>query len=133
MQDRIKYVRTHANMSQGEFAATLDLSQNYMTMLENGKRNPSERTLNDICEKFNVNPVWLRNGEGEPFVELTADEKVQQVLGDVLKDPSATKNRLIAALAELVRQENVIAIEIIEDFLIEYANYLQQLRRRGER
>ena len=133
MQDRIKYVRTHANMSQGEFAATLDLSQNYMTMLENGKRNPSERTLNDICEKFNVDPVWLRTGEGEPFVELTADEKVSAILGDVLKDPSATKNRLIAALAELVRQENVIAIEIIEDFLIEYANYLQQLRRRGER
>lgn len=133
MKERIAYIIEAKGLTKAKFAEELHVSAAFVSQLCSGAGNPSERTLNDICEKFNVNPVWLRTGEGEPFVELTADEKVAAILGDVLKDPSATKNRLIAALAELVRQENVIAIEIIEDFLIEYANYLQQLRRRGER
>lgn len=133
MKERIAYIIEAKGLTKTKFAEELHVSAPFVSQLCSGAANPSERTLNDICEKFNVNPVWLRSGKGEPFVELTADEKVAAILGDVLKDPSATKNRLIAALAELVRQENVIAIEIIEDFLIEYANYLQQLRRRGER
>ena len=133
MNERIAYIIKACGITQAKFAEELHVTPALVSKLCAGSCNPSERTMNDICEKFNVDPVWLRTGEGEPFVELTADEKVAAILRNVLKDPSATKNRLIAALAELVRQENVIAIEIIEDFLIEYANYLQQLRRRGER
>ena len=26
--------------------------------------------MNDICEKFNVNPEWLKNDEGEPYNDV---------------------------------------------------------------
>lgn len=56
------------------FAERLKIDQSYVTQLTNGKRNPSERTISDICREFNVREEWLRNGSGEMFLDFTEDE-----------------------------------------------------------
>ena len=35
---------------------------NYVSLIENGKKIPSDRLISDICREFNVNEDWLRNG-----------------------------------------------------------------------
>lgn len=64
---RVIKVRTDAGLNQSKFAEKLNLDRSTISMSESGKRSFSKRTLADICEKFNVNPVWLETGEGEPY------------------------------------------------------------------
>ncbi len=37
--------------------------------MESGDRNVTDRTILLICNEFNVNEEWLRNGTGEMFIE----------------------------------------------------------------
>lgn len=68
INENIKKLRVeHLNMSREAFAQEIDLKRTAIYLIETGQRNPSERTINDICEKFNINKGWLLTGEGEMF------------------------------------------------------------------
>lgn len=100
MQNRIKQVRNEAGLSQAEFADKLSLSRNYISLIEIGQREPSERTLNDICRIFGVDGEWLKTGEGEMFVPLTRSEELAAIFEKVEVGDDA-KSRLIRAMARL--------------------------------
>lgn len=100
MQNRIKQVRQHAGLSQAAFAEKISLSRNYVAMIEIGQREPSERTLNDICRIFGVDPTWLRTGEGEPFVPLSRSEELAAIFEKVEVGDDA-KSQLIRAMARM--------------------------------
>lgn len=86
MKSRIKQIRKDAKKTQTQFAESLGLTQNYICMVENGGRDISERTIRDICRIYNVNEIWLRTGDGEPYQEMTVDEKIAAYVGEVLSD-----------------------------------------------
>lgn len=67
MNERIKQIRELLEMSQEAFAASINLKRNSLSLIELGKRNPSDRTITDICEKHNVSEEWLRTGSGQIF------------------------------------------------------------------
>lgn len=67
MNERIKQIREILGMSQEAFAASINLKRNSLSLIELGKRNPSDRTISDICEKHNVREEWLRSGSGDKF------------------------------------------------------------------
>ena len=72
-------------MTQKAFADELGLSENFIWQIEKGDRIPSDRTISDICRKFNVNPQWLRNGEDPMLMpELDADtDYINEMLSDL--------------------------------------------------
>ena len=70
VQQRITKIRMDAGLSQVEFGERLNIGNSTISLLESGKRNLTARTTADICEKFNVNPVWLETGEGEPYNDV---------------------------------------------------------------
>lgn len=114
MQNRIKRVRNEAGLSQVEFADKLNLSRNYISLIEIGQREPSERTLNDICTKFGVNPVWLRTGVGEPFTPVSRSEELAAIFEKVeVGDDS--KSRLIRAMARMPDEAFPAFLQYIED------------------
>lgn len=80
LNSRIKELREKLGMSQTEFAENLSLKRNSISLIEVGKRNPSNRTILDICNKFNVSEEWLRHGTGEIFLETPSNviERLQQ-------------------------------------------------------
>ena len=78
MNDEIGYrigalIEAHG-MKKVRFAERINIDQSYVTQLTSGKRNPSDRTISDICREFNVREEWLRNGSGEMFLDFTEDE-----------------------------------------------------------
>lgn len=77
MNERIKELRERLGMSQTEFAESLNLKRNSISLIEVGKRNPSDRTILDICNKFDVSENWLRNGTGEVFLETPSSTMEQ--------------------------------------------------------
>lgn len=113
MNDRIKQVRANAKLTQTEFADKLGLTKNYISLVENGNREPSDRTINDICEKFGVNPIWLRTGAGEPFVPLSRSEELAAIFAAVQIGDDA-KSRLIKAMARMPDDAFPKFLEFIE-------------------
>lgn len=98
--ERIRDVRKTLKKTQKEFSQALGLSENYVWQLEKNQREPSERTLNDICRIFAVNPEWLRTGEGEPFNPPSRSEELAAIFEKVEIGDDA-KSRLIRAMARL--------------------------------
>lgn len=76
--DRIASIIDELNLKKVEFARKLNIDQSYVTQLIKGRNNPSDRLVSDICEKFNVNEIWLRSGNSDMFVET--DDSVLSAL-----------------------------------------------------
>lgn len=100
MNNRIRKIRVTAGMTQVEFASKLGLTKNFISLLENGNREPSDRTINDICRIFDVNPIWLRTGVGEPFVPLSRSDELAAIFERIEVGTDA-KSRLIRAVAQI--------------------------------
>lgn len=65
---RLKYLRKDVlKLNQLEFAKNIHISQPQYSLLEKSLRSLTERTFSDICREYNVNPEWLKTGEGEVF------------------------------------------------------------------
>lgn len=77
MKDRIRLIRKDINMNQTEFGIELGCTQAAITSYETGRVIPDKPIRMLICEKFNVNPVWLETGEGVPYKEGLIPELAQ--------------------------------------------------------
>ena len=102
MNERIKKILEELGLKKVEFAERLHISRPYASELCSGAKAPSDRTISDICREFGVREAWLREGEGEMFVQDTQSEQVAAFLADLTKDDSDTfKKRFIEMLAGL--------------------------------
>lgn len=81
MINRIIDIRKQNGYNQEQFATKLNLSRNFISQVESGKKNISDRTISDICREFNVNEEWLRTGQGE--IHNLASDKLETYLGQI--------------------------------------------------
>lgn len=51
---KIKGLRIDSNYSPTETAKALDITTSYLSLIENGKKQPSKKVLNKAAEYFNV-------------------------------------------------------------------------------
>lgn len=104
MQDsigqRLKELITALDMKKVRFAEKIKVDQSYITHLINGKGNPSDRIIDDICREFNVSEYWLRNGEGPMF-----------------RPPKTIDNELAIELANLINSEDEFIKQCVLNFL----------------
>ena len=118
MKDRIKRVVEESGLTKTAFAKKINVSQGLVSQMCNGTTNPSERTLSDICEKFGVDPVWLRTGEGDdPFLPVSKEDRITDVLSKAIKGNSTSRDRLIRALCRLPDD----AFPLIEQYILDAA------------
>lgn len=102
ISERIARLIDVSGMTKTDFASKLNVTQAYISKITNKGSVPSDRLIEDICEKFNVNENWLRTGEGEMFIELSRDEQIAEFVGRTLSTESESfKKRFIAMLAKL--------------------------------
>lgn len=74
MNKRLKKLRLELELTQAEFGQRVGMTQNSITLIENGHRNISDYNVRRICHEFKVNEKWLRTGEGEMFLPDASDE-----------------------------------------------------------
>ena len=102
INQRIKAVLEASGLTKTAFAKRINLGQSFISQLCSGFKQPSDRTIRDICVAFNVNEMWLRTGEGEMFNKVTRDEMIAEFVGEVLCDESDSfKRRFVSALSQL--------------------------------
>ena len=80
MNTRIKKIREKLNLTKKAFGERVGISGDAIGKIEQKNSNPSEQTLMLIEKNFNVNPDYLRKGQGEIFScnpELT--KRIKQI------------------------------------------------------
>lgn len=60
--NRIRSRRKEMNLKQGELAEKLNISNNHMSSIENGREHPSLELLLAICDTLKVTPDFLLMG-----------------------------------------------------------------------
>ena len=100
MHNRIKEIRTDNNLTQQEFAQKIGLARGYVAKIESNKATPGFRTLNDICEKFQINKQWLLTGEGKKYSEIETNE-LAFLIGKFAAENDEFKKRVITEMLKL--------------------------------
>lgn len=104
--ERFQAIIDALGIRKSAVADRLNVTQPFISQLCSGVKNPSDRTISDICQKFDVNEVWLRTGEGEMFVPISRDEEIEEFIGRLLHDESDSfRKRLISVLVKLTEDE----------------------------
>lgn len=99
MKSRIKEIRKAANLTQEEFASKLNLTRNFIAQVETGAKDPSDRTVKDICREFGVNETWLRTGAGSMTMEKTRAAELAELVQSLMADqPESFRSALVTTL-----------------------------------
>lgn len=99
--DRIKELRKSAGLTQQKFAERIGTKQNTVAQYEIGRNVPMDPVITAICREFNVNEVWLRTGEGEPYQEETRQEQILKFAAQTIKGSDEFRKNFVAMLAKL--------------------------------
>lgn len=75
IRDRILFLLEKKRITKTEFAIKLNITQAYVSKITNKGAIPSDRLIEDICEKFGVNENWLRTGDGEMFADVPVEDE----------------------------------------------------------
>ena len=115
INSRISAVIEASGLSKTDFAARINVSQQYVSKLsKNGI--PSDRTISDICREFDVNETWLRTGEGDMFIPISRSQEVASFVGDVLRGETDTfKRRFVAMLSRLDESDWEVLEKMVEE------------------
>ena len=140
---RLKELRKHLDLTQEEFAKKIGLSRANVGNIEYGRVLLTDRNIITICQTFNVNEGWLRNGTEPIFKEksndileeflkeyglsefmqdivkryLSLDTKYQQMfemfIKEMVKDLNVDKNTENDKIKEFPKQEKEERVQII--------------------
>jgi transcriptional regulator with XRE-family HTH domain len=110
------------NLSQQELADKVGLQRNTISLIENGRRNASERTIRDICSNLNVNENWLKSGQGDTFIEASEEDSLLLLLEQLKNSESDTLKVLVKKITYL-NEKHLKVLEVIVDALIEKSAY----------
>ena len=105
MIDRLIIIREREKLNQEDFAKKIGVSRNFISLVETGKRNLSDRTIADICRIFNINETWLRTGEGEMLVQKSRNDEISDFIGDVLSGEPDFRRLLVSILSRMTTDE----------------------------
>lgn len=70
-------------MNKSQFSESINVSPQFISAVCTGTKQPSDRTIADICRVYNVNEDWLRDGTGEPFMQLSREETIAAYVGRI--------------------------------------------------
>lgn len=102
INERVKMIRKEKKLTMEAFGKQLGVTKVAISRIESGDRNVTDQMFLAICNTFNVNPDWLRDGIGEPFKEVTRNRRIEEFVRDILtNEPEGRKARLVDALASL--------------------------------
>lgn len=101
MKDRISLIIEKRNISKSEFAREIKVSPASVTQMCSGRINPSNQTIELICQKFRIREEWLRTGEGDMEIADPQRQKLENFFADVLATAPDERSAFVAALDDL--------------------------------
>ena len=106
MKDRLFWLRkSELKMSREKFGERVGMSGSEIRNIEDGVTRLKENKIPLICREFNVNEVWLRTGEGEPFKEESREEQIMRFATQTVKGSEAFRKAFVSMLAKMDADE----------------------------
>lgn len=105
--DNIKKIRKEKGLKQTDFANLLNISQSYLSDLENSRKNISVDTAKQIAKNLNVTMGYLTSGN-KMYGDLTDEEKKDQFLKlnkELAKNNTTREQNLKNNLLELIKAD----------------------------
>ena len=97
--DRIRLVREEAGDNIATCAKRIGVTRPAVSLIESGRNNASNQTIEMFCREYGINREWLETGEGE--MKKPPLNEVAAILADVLdKGESNPLNSIILAILE---------------------------------
>lgn len=97
MKDRFKQIRKALNLSQTEMGELLGKGLRAIQHYEKGERSIDNTVIILLEKAYNVNPIWLRTGEGQMFIKKEEKNNRYEFLNRMLDDFSDEE------LAEIIK------------------------------
>ena len=120
INDRIRELRKdHLKMSMEKFGEILGISKSGVSEIESGRRNVTDQhirllTTSSILGRT-VSAKWLRDGEGEMFVQRTRNQAIADYLNEVMEDDgSSFRARFIEALSRLDMDDWLVIEKLVD-------------------
>ncbi|EGQ3915436.1 helix-turn-helix transcriptional regulator, partial [Staphylococcus pseudintermedius] len=105
--DNIKKIRKEKNITQSQLARSLEISQSYLSDLENNRKNLGIKTIEKIAKKLNVSVAYLTSGN-KMLGDLTDDEINEQfskLRFKLNRDNANREINLKSNLLDLIQQD----------------------------
>lgn len=106
MINRLKEIRNSLGLTQTEFAKSVHLTPQSISMIESGKRPVTDRLIHTICTEFGVDEHWLRTGEGDMYaLPSEEDAELIELLARLnADDMDIDRKRLAVSFCRLVME-----------------------------
>lgn len=101
--DNIKKIRKEKKLSQSELAASLEISQSYLSDLENNRKNLGIKTVEKIAKKLEVTTSYLMSGN-KMLGDLT-DNEIKEQMFNLSNQISKSKSK-----NETIVKENLFSL-----------------------
>lgn len=103
ISERIRILRKeYLHITQEALGEPLGLSRANIANIEAGRIAVTDRVISSICREFSVSEEWLRNGTGEPFIQVAPYEKAYNRFGYIMENSSPSKKAALSVLLELL-------------------------------
>lgn len=97
-----KVVDENCRCNKSAFARAINITPAFAAQLYTGQREPSERTIADICRVFGVSKLWLDTGEGEMYVKRSLNQELDMMVTALMNNADENfKKRFVAALLQV--------------------------------
>lgn len=111
VNERIAFLIKDMGISRSTFADRLHISRPFASELCSGAKQPSDRTISDICRVFCVSEAWLRDGVGEMYVRRSANEELAILVNDLMSDADESFRKRFVSLLLALPPESWAAVE----------------------
>lgn len=113
MNERIKELRKSLKLTMEEFGKRLGVGKSAINKLEKGENNVTEQMQKSICREFNVNYLWLTEGQGEMFSDIEAD--IMTRIDYIMTGENDIAKRVFKAFTKLDKSEWAVIEKIIDE------------------
>ena len=100
--ERVKRIRKEKDLTLEKFGEKVGVTKQTISRIENGINSLTDQMVLSICREFSFNEKWLRNGTGEPFIQVTPYEKTYNRFGYIMENSSPSKKAALSVLLELL-------------------------------
>lgn len=76
INERVRLLRKTLGLTQKDFGKRISVAQTYLSQIEKGERDVTDKIFRLICLEFDVSESWLRNGDGEMFAPIGRDDEI---------------------------------------------------------
>lgn len=104
-KERFLLVLQENRCTKSRAAELLNVSAAYVSQLCSGQRQPSDRTVSDICRIFAIREEWLRTGTGEMRPPMTKEEEIAQLVNGAINGSSEFKRAVIKMICSRTDSE----------------------------